>query len=117
MGSAAGALTEQGSVVARQGSGATMMVRHEMVNVGAQNYVLAHRVVAVLASNTAPIRRVIREGKDSGKLLDVSQHRELRTLIVLDDGHMVASFLPTATVVRRFADPVATVDEQDPPDE
>jgi hypothetical protein len=36
---------------------------------------------------------------------------------VLDDGHMVASFLPTSTVLRRFADPVATVDELDPPDE
>jgi extracellular matrix regulatory protein A len=116
MRSADGALAEQRRVVVRHGSGATM-IRHEMVNVGAQNYVLAHRVVAVLASNTAPVRRVIREGKDSGKLLDVSQHRELRTLIVLDDGHMVASFLPTATVVRRFADPVATVDDQDPPDE
>jgi regulator of extracellular matrix RemA (YlzA/DUF370 family) len=88
--------------------------KNEMVNVGAQNFVLAHRVVAVLASNTAPIRRVIREGKDSGRLLDVSQHRELRSLVVLDDGHMVASFLPTTTVVRRFADPVATLDENDP---
>jgi regulator of extracellular matrix RemA (YlzA/DUF370 family) len=90
------------------------MAKNEMVNVGAQNYVLANRVVAVLASNTAPIRRVIREGKDNGKLLDVSQHRELRTLIVLDDGHMVASFLPTPTVVRRFANPVGTLEEQDP---
>jgi extracellular matrix regulatory protein A len=88
--------------------------KNEMVNVGAQNFVLAHRVVAVLASNTAPIRRVIREGKDSGRLLDVSQHRELRSLVVLDDGHMVASFLPTTAVVRRFADPVATLDENDP---
>jgi regulator of extracellular matrix RemA (YlzA/DUF370 family) len=90
------------------------MNKNEMVNVGAQNYVLAHRVVAILASNTAPIRRVIREGKDSGRLLDVSQHRELRSLVVLDDGHMVASFLPPTTVVRRFADPVATLDEKDP---
>jgi regulator of extracellular matrix RemA (YlzA/DUF370 family) len=91
-----------------------MAVKNEMVNIGAQNFVLANRVVAIRASNTAPIRRVIREGKDSGKLLDVSQHRELRTLVVLDDGHMVASFLPTPTVVRRFSDPVSTVDEQDP---
>jgi regulator of extracellular matrix RemA (YlzA/DUF370 family) len=96
-----------------QGGDATVS-KNEMVNVGAQNFVLAHRVVAVLASNTAPIRRVIREGKDSGRLLDVSQHRELRSLVVLDDGHMVASFLPTTTVVRRFADPVATLDENDP---
>lgn len=88
--------------------------KNEMVNVGAQNYVVAHRVVAILASNTAPIRRVIREGKDSGKLLDVSQHRELRSVVVLDDGHMVASFLPTTTVVRRFGDPTATLEESDP---
>lgn len=99
--------------MATQGSEATVS-KNEMVNVGAQNYVLAHRVVAVLASNTAPVRRVIREGKDSGKLLDVSQHRELRSLVVLDDGHMVASFLTSRAVVQRFTDPVGTLDEKDP---
>ncbi len=89
------------------------MAKIEMVNVGAESYVVASRVVAVIASNTAPIRRVIREGKDRGTLLDVSQHRELRSVIVLDDGHMVASFLPPDKVVRRFADPAATLDEAD----
>jgi regulator of extracellular matrix RemA (YlzA/DUF370 family) len=89
------------------------MARIEMVNIGAQNYVVLSRVVAVLGSGTAPIRRVIREGKERGVLLDVSQHRELRTLIVLDDGHMVASFLPAPTIVRRFADPAASLEEHD----
>ena len=89
------------------------MAKIEMVNIGAQNYVVADRVVAVLGSGTAPIRRVIREGKDRGTLLDVSQHRELRTVIVLDDGHMVASFLTPEKVVQRFSDPGATFNEQD----
>lgn len=89
------------------------MAKIEMVNIGAQNYVVAGRVVAVLASGTAPIRRVIREAKDKGTLLDVSQHRELRSVIVLDNGHMVASFLPPSTVMRRFADPAPTIDAQD----
>jgi len=85
----------------------------EMVNIGAQNYVVAERVVAVLASSTAPIRRVIREAKDKGILLDVSQHRELRSVVVLDDGHLVASFLPANALVRRFADPATSIDAQD----
>lgn len=89
------------------------MAKIEMVNVGAQNYVVMGRVVAVLGSGTAPIRRVIRDGKDRGTLLDVSQHRELKSVIVLDDGHMVASFLPPDKVVQRFADPGATLDEAD----
>lgn len=89
------------------------MAKIEMVNIGAQNYVVASRVVAVLASSTAPIRRVVREAKERGALLDVSQHRELRTVVVLDDGHLVASFLPANVVIRRFADPAAAVDAQD----
>jgi len=89
------------------------MTRIEMVNVGARNYVMASRVVSVLSSATAPIRRVIREGKDCGLLMDVSQHREVRTLIVLDDGHMVATFLSPEQVMRRFIDPSDTLDEQD----
>lgn len=89
------------------------MAHVEMVNVGAQNYVVVGRVVAVLDSATAPIRRVIREGKERGVLLDVSRHRELRSLIVLDDGHMVASFLAPSQVLRRLAEPTASLDEQD----
>ena len=89
------------------------MAKIEMVNVGAQNYVVAERVVAILASGTAPVRRVIREAKERGTLLDVSQHRELRTVIVMDDGHLVASFLPTDTLMRRFVDPTTSIDAQD----
>jgi extracellular matrix regulatory protein A len=89
------------------------MAEIEMVNIGARNYVVAERVVAILASSTAPVRRVIREAKERGTLLDVSQHRELRTVIVMDDGHLVASFLPTDTVMRRFADPATSIDAQD----
>lgn len=89
------------------------MAKIEMVNVGARNYVVAERVVAILASGTAPVRRVIREAKERGTLLDVSQHRELRTVIVMDDGHLVASFLPTDTVMRRFAEPTTSIDAQD----
>jgi hypothetical protein len=89
------------------------VARVEMVNVGAQNYVVAGRVVAVLGSATAPIRRVIRDGKERGLLLDVSQHRELRSVIVLDDGHMVASFLPPAQVMRRLAEPADSLEELD----
>jgi regulator of extracellular matrix RemA (YlzA/DUF370 family) len=89
------------------------MAKIEMVNIGAQNYVVAQRVVAVLASNTAPIRRVIREAKERGALLDVSQHRELRSLVVMDDGHLIATFLAPYAVMRRFEDPSATLDAQD----
>jgi extracellular matrix regulatory protein A len=89
------------------------MAQLELVNVGAQNYVVVGRVVAVLDSATAPIRRVIREGKERGVLLDVSRHRELRSLIVLDDGHMVASFLPPTQVMRRLAEPAASLDARD----
>lgn len=90
------------------------MTRVAMVNIGAQNYVAAERVVAVLGSGTAPVRRVIREGKERGVLLDVSQHRELRSLIVLDDGHMVASFLAPTQVMRRLSEPLAALEELDP---
>lgn len=90
------------------------MTRVAMVNIGAQNYVAAERVVAVLGSGTAPVRRVIREGKERGVLLDVSQHRELRSLIVLDDGHMVASFLAPTQVMRRLSEPLTALEELDP---
>ena len=69
-----------------------LALKNEMVNIGAQNFVLANRVVAILASNTAPIRRVIREGKDSGKLLDVSQHRELRTVASQRDAQVANAY-------------------------
>lgn len=79
--------------------------RCTVIRVGARSYVVAERVVAIVSADTAPIRRAIREGRDKGVLFDVSLHRELRTLIVLDSGQIVASYLQPEVVARRLTQP------------
>lgn len=60
--------------------------------VGGSNYVLAARLVGIFEPDTAPMKRLIREAKTGNKLLDVSRHREVRSVLILDTGDIVTSF-------------------------
>jgi extracellular matrix regulatory protein A len=76
-----------------------------LLSVGFDNYVVASRVTAVVGCASAPIRRMIQEYRSNGKLLDATQGRRMRALLLLDGGYLVASALTPETLARRLARP------------
>lgn len=74
----------------------------DILHVGFSNVVVAHRVVVIVAPDSLPVRRMIREARDKGLLVDASRGRKVKSVIVLDDGHVVASALHTTTIARRL---------------
>jgi regulator of extracellular matrix RemA (YlzA/DUF370 family) len=76
-----------------------------LLSVGFDNYVVAGRVTAVVNCSSAPIRRMIQEYRANGRLLDATQGRRMRALLLLDDGYLVASALTPETLARRLARP------------
>jgi len=76
-----------------------------LLSVGFDNYVVASRVTAVVGCSSAPIRRMIQEYRTNGRLLDATQGRRMRALLLLDGGYLVASALTTETLARRLARP------------
>lgn len=76
-----------------------------LVNIGFDNAVVAERVVAVVAADTSPIKRLREEAVRHRKLIDATNGRRTRTVIVTDSDHVVLSSLQPETVLQRLADP------------
>lgn len=73
----------------------------KLINIGFGNFVLAERLVAVLSLDSAPIKRMVSEAKDTGRLIDASFGRKTRTVLLTDSDHVVLSALAPEIVAGR----------------
>ena len=79
------------------------MAGQQLVNVGFGNYVLASRVVAIMNPLSSPMRRLRDDAKAEGRLVDVSQGRKTRAILVTDSNHVILSAISADTLGQRFA--------------
>ncbi|MDR1603523.1 MAG: DUF370 domain-containing protein [Gracilibacteraceae bacterium] len=87
------------------------------VNIGFGNVVAAARVVAVVSPESAPIKRLVQEAREGSRLIDATQGRRTKAVIVCDSGHIALSALQTETLAGRLNAkifPVAERDDQAP---
>ena len=75
-----------------------------LLNVGFDNIVAASRVIAVVAADPAPIKRLREAALRQHKLVDATNGRRTRTVIVTDSDHVVLSSLHLETVVQRLTE-------------
>ena len=73
-----------------------------LVNVGYGNVVVAERVVAVVGPAAAPVRRLRQNAKEGNKLIDATEGRKTRSVIVLDSDHVLLSAVQAETIQRRL---------------
>jgi len=81
-------------------------VRVKLLNVGYGNLVMANRVIAVVTPNAAPVRRLREEARERGKLVDATQGRKTRSVIIADSDHVILSAVQAETLAQRLATPV-----------
>ncbi len=72
------------------------------INIGFGNIVSAGRVIAVVSPDSAPIKRLIQEGRDGGNLIDATYGRRTRAVIVMDSGHILLTALQPETIANRL---------------
>lgn len=83
----------------------------KLVNIGFGNLVNAQRVLAVVSPDSAPVKRIIQNAKDTGKLIDVTQGRKTLSVIFTDTEHVILSYLKAEKIEERFAE--ETSNEED----
>ncbi len=76
-----------------------------LLNVGYGNVVAAGRVVAVVGPSAAPIRRMREEARERGKLVDATQGRKTRSVIITDSDHVILSAVQAETIALRLGTP------------
>jgi len=74
----------------------------KLVHVGFGNMVVAERVIAVISPSSAPIKRLKEEAREAGLLVDVTQGRKTRAILVMDSRHVVLSAIQPETITGRF---------------
>ena len=74
-----------------------------MLNIGYGNLVVAARVIAIVSPQSAPMRRLREEATGRGKLVDATQGRRTRSILVTDSDHVVLSAVNPETIAARLA--------------
>lgn len=74
----------------------------KLINIGFGNFVVANRLVAIVSPESAPIKRIIQEARDRGKLVDATYGRKTRAVLITDSEHVVLSAVQPETVAHRF---------------
>jgi regulator of extracellular matrix RemA (YlzA/DUF370 family) len=73
----------------------------ELVHVGFGSIINMNRVLAIVDPDSAPIKRLIQQAREEGKLIDTTYGRKTKALIVLDSGHLLTAALEPRTLMKR----------------
>ena len=76
----------------------------KLVNIGFGSMVAAGRVLAIVAPDSAPIKRVIQEARDRGMLIDASYGRKTKAVLLMDTDHVINATATTETLYARWMD-------------
>ncbi|MBM3254391.1 MAG: DUF370 domain-containing protein [Candidatus Omnitrophica bacterium] len=74
----------------------------KLINLGFNNVIVSERIVAVLNSQSLPSKRLREEAIRKNKLVDATNGRKTRTILVTDSDHIVLSSLQPETVIQRI---------------
>jgi len=77
-------------------------MNNRLVNIGFGNVVLSERVVAIVSPGSAPMKRLKEEARERGKLVDATQGRRTRSIIITDSDHVILSAVQAETITQRF---------------
>ena len=72
------------------------------VNVGHGNLVAASRIVTVASPDSAPMKRLVQDAREEGRVIDVTGGKRTRAVLVADTGHIILCGLQTETVAARL---------------
>jgi len=78
----------------------------KLINIGFGNMVSAHRIIAIVSPESAPIKRVISDAREKSQLIDATYGRRTRAVIVADNGSVILSAIQPETVAGRLVSKV-----------
>ena len=83
----------------------------KFINIGFGNMVSADRIVSIVSPDSAPIKRLIQDAKDLGRVIDVSCGRRTRAVIITDSEHIILSAIQSETIAGRLDNGVDDEDD------
>ena len=85
----------------------------KFINIGFGNMVAADRIITIVSPDSAPVKRLIQDAKDGGRVIDVSCGRRTRSVIITDSEHVILCAIQSETIANRL-DNNSADDEEEP---
>ena len=82
----------------------------QLINIGFGNMISSSKLVAIVSPESAPIKRIVQEARDTGHLVDATYGRRTRAVIIMDSDHIILSAIQPETVTARL-------DEEEQPED
>lgn len=83
----------------------------KLINIGFGSMVSVSRVLAVVAPDSAPIKRVVQDARDRGMLIDASYGRKTKAVVLMDTDHVILSAITPEAISARWMDKQETESE------
>jgi len=74
----------------------------ELIHIGFGNVLAINRVIAMASPNSAPTKRLVQEGKSRGVLIDMTNGRRTKAVLIMDSGHIVLAAIAPETITGRL---------------
>ena len=85
----------------------------KFISIGYGNSIAVERTVALVSPESAPIKRLMQDAKEMGRIIDVSCGRKTRSVIITDSEHVILSALTTEQINRRLEGEAPSDDEDE----
>ena len=85
----------------------------KLINIGFGNLVAAHRLLAVVSPDSAPIKRVIQEARDRQMLIDASFGRKTASVLLMDTDHVILSAMTPEVIGQRSQEQLRRYEEDE----
>ena len=72
------------------------------INIGFGNMVNADKVVVVVRHDAAPVKRMVQAAKENGRIIDATQGRRTKAVLMTEESFVIVSALQPDTVGRRI---------------
>ena len=79
------------------------MANERLLNIGFGNYIVAQRIICITNPASRPMQRLREDAGKEGRLIDATQGRRTRSIIVLDSNHVVLTSIQPDTLKQRFS--------------
>ena len=74
----------------------------ELIPLGGGNYINASRLVALVSPDSLPVRRLVQDAKNAGRMIDVSGGKKTRSVLITDSEHIICCAEETAVLEEKL---------------
>ena len=75
----------------------------ELIHIGFGNRLSMNRVIVIVSPGSAPTKRLVQEARGKGLLIDMTNGRRAKAVLIMDDGHIVIAAVSPEAIANRLA--------------